>query len=233
MLGILDWGIGGLFSLRRARELCPDLDLVYLADGGNTPYGKQSRRELALSVERAIARLAGLGATQVLVACHSGSTALPDVTPAVPTQGVIAPEHVPAGRTALIGGARTVRSGRWRRALDRPVIQRIAQPLSAHIEAGRGDSDACRRDLDRILEPVRTVEVLVLACTHYVALSDAIQARCPGATLVDPALAVVEALPLSAGSGRLDVVTTGDAAAMRQVAKTVLGLDLRCRTPGS
>ena len=52
-LGILDWGVGGLFALEMARQREPSLDLVYLSDAGNTPYGKQPRSELRRSVARA------------------------------------------------------------------------------------------------------------------------------------------------------------------------------------
>lgn len=231
MLGVLDWGVGGLFSVQQARLQAPTCDLVYLSDAGNTPYGKQSRRQLAASVERGIQRLADLGARQVLVACHSGSTALPDLTPAVPTRGVIAPETVPAGSLGLIGGRRTVRSGAWRRALARPVLQRVAQPLSAHVEAGTTDSLACRADLDRILGPLKRVDVLVLACTHYTALAAAIQARCPRATLVDPALERVRGLSTAPGGARLEVWTTGDPAAMRRTAEG-LGIEVDPRPVG-
>ena len=31
-LGILDWGIGGLFALHRARARDPSADIVYLSD---------------------------------------------------------------------------------------------------------------------------------------------------------------------------------------------------------
>jgi glutamate racemase len=200
-LGFLDWGIGGFFALRRALQREPTLDVVYLSDTGQVPYGKQPEATLRVTVERGCQRLREHGATHVLVACHSASTVLP-----VGCIGVIRPDLVPAGRTLVLGGQRTVDSGQW----DGPrTLQRVAQPLSAHIEAGRAQSADALADLDRILAGVVSPDTVVLACTHYSAMADAIQARFPKARLLDPALAVVDALALVPGEGRIEVLTTG------------------------
>lgn len=221
-LGILDWGVGGLFALRRARQRCPELDVVYLSDSGNVPYGKQDRRTLADSVGRAIATLAEQGATEVLVACHSASTALPDVHPVVPTRGVIDGSTVPPGRALVLGGRRTITSRAWHRALSgRDVRGRVAQPLSAHVEAGAASSEACLADLDRILAPGTDRDVVVLACTHYAALTDAVRQRMPRATVVDPAMAIVDGLALAPGEGRVRVYTTGVVPEMNETARRI------------
>ncbi len=234
-LGLLDWGLGGLFALAHARRSEPTLDVVYLADSGNTPYGKQSREHLAQSVLTSLHRLADLGATEVLIACHSGSSALPDITPPVPTRGVIDAGCVPADarRVAVLAGARTVRSGRWRRALQAHgvastgIVQRVAQPLSAHVEAGRIDHREMHTDLDRILAPVLDADVVVLACTHYAALEHAIRERMPNARVVDPALAVVGSMRMCPGSTRTIAVTTGDVARSRTVSGLLLEVPLQ------
>lgn len=228
-LGVLDWGIGGMFAAAHAMTLQPELNLLYRADTGNTPYGRQSRRELATSVQTALNQLADDGATHILIACHSASTALSDVIPPVPTWGVIDASSVPvdAETVLVLGGARTIRSGHWRRALvalpgQRRVIQRIAQPLSAHVEAGRADSDACLADLDRVLAPALDADCVVLACTHYAALADAITERM-SAVQVDPTLSVVERLPLTTGTGRVQLDTSGDRTDLMRSARLALG----------
>jgi glutamate racemase len=223
-LGILDWGVGGLFALDMARRREPALDLVYLSDSGNTPYGKQSRAQLTRSVEAACRFLEAQGATGLLVACHSASTVLPERA-----VGVIRPESVPteAREVLVLGGARTIRSGLWRRALERPgrrIQQRIAQPLSAHIEAGTQQAPEALAELDRILAPVGDPDVVVLACTHYPAMAAAIRERLPGSTLVDPAELAVGDLGLQPGSGRVEVFTTGPSEPLvRALARRGLG----------
>jgi glutamate racemase len=231
-LGVLDWGVGGFFAAAYACTRVPTLDVVYRADTGNTPYGLQTRSQLAISVQRGLNTLAEQGATHIIIACHSGSTALRDVHPPVPTWGVIDASSVPAdaGKVLVLGGARTIRCGHWRRALHalpgaRQVVQRISQPLSAHVEAGAAGSPECLADLDRIIAPARDVDCVVLACTHYAALAGAIAERLPRAVQVDPALAVVDGLELQAGHSQFSASTSGDVHVLVRAGKQALGAD--------
>ena len=227
-LGVLDWGIGGMGIVRALRARAPGVPVLYLSDTGAVPYGKLPRAALAARVGQACRWLVGQGAVGVIVGCNAASTVLDEVARlGVPLTGVIAPAigRVPrgfAGTIGIIGGARTIRSGLYRRGLAGPrrrVLSRIAQPLSAHIERGTATSERCARDLDRILRPLREVDLLVLACTHYPSIADAISARTPGATLLDPCDALVahvaRTFPRPApGTDRM--TTTGDPRAMRQ-----------------
>ncbi len=230
MLGVLDWGVGGLFAAAHACTREPMLDVLYRADTGSTPYGLQTRAQLARSVQAGLDTLASQGATHIVIACHSASTALRDVVPPVPTWGVIDASSVPqdAEKVLVLGGARTIRCGHWRRALQdlpgsRQIVQRISQPLSAHVEAGTSASAACGADLDRILAPAQDADCVVLACTHYAALVSHIAERMPDTLQVDPAISVVDALPLQPGRQRFSASTTGDVAALIRAGKQALG----------
>jgi glutamate racemase len=245
-LAVLDWGIGGLGFVRLLAERHPGVPVVYLSDAGFTPYGKVARRELAARLDLLLRRLAREHAVDhVVVACNAASTVLADL--AAPREGiavcgVIAPAlaalaRMPAARIGVIGGRRTIVSGvygRGLRAAGHDVRQRVAQPLSAHVEAGRLDSAEVRRDVAAILAPLRTVDLLVMACTHYCALAPLFAERCPRAMLYDPAaaaLAQVEgAWPLAraAGSppGRPRFLTSGDVPGMRRAARLAFGMEL-------
>jgi glutamate racemase len=239
----LDWGIGGLgvvAALRRARVNAP---IVYLSDTGATPYGKLARGALARRVDCAVAALHQRGATHVLIACNAASTVIADLKAPLPVFGVIEPALAelaarrPA-RVGVIGGARTIRSGHYRRGLcgaQHAVTQRVAQPLSGHIERGTMTTAAAASDLARILAPLAHVELLVLACTHYPAIAARIQALLPSVKLFDPAVAVARqlarALPVQQTAGAIELLCTGDARAMRAAATRAWGADPgRCRT---
>ncbi len=136
----------------------------------------------------------------------------------------------------VVGGQRTVRSGAWARPLRAAglrVRQRVAQPLSARIEAGDPDGPQTRALVRRLCRPLRAVDALVLACTHYPAAREAFAAALPGVALVDPgdaalasALAHVAGWASLAGSGSPAAVTTGDPAATRAAALRAFGVDL-------
>jgi glutamate racemase len=237
-LGVLDWGIGGMGVVRELRRRAPGVPLVYVSDTGFTPYGKVARAVLAARVARIVAALAAEGAVAVVVACNAASTVLGALGPTpVPVFGVIEPALglVPRGfrgTLGVVGGARTIRSGLYRRGLagkGRRIVSRIAQPLSGHIEAGTMGTAAAQTALDRILAPLRDADALLLACTHYPAIAPAIRARVPQATLLDPAEALVShvlaslRLPVRRAPDLL--LTTGDPTAMRASTRRAWAFD--------
>jgi glutamate racemase len=240
-LGFLDWGIGGIGIFRAFRQRRPEVPVLYWSDTGATPYGRLSATALAARVRRVLRAMAGQGVTHAVVACNAASTILPDLGDVgIPVMGVIDPAIAmvsPAleGTLGVVGGARTIRSGLYRRALVTPrrqVVQRIAQPLSAHIEAGRVGTPAFERDLGRILAPLARADAILLACTHYPSAREAFRRLVPRAALLDPAEAVAETLvarwQLPRGNGDL-FVTTGPPGEMRRAARTAWGSDLgRC-----
>ena len=127
------------------------------------------------------------------------------------------------GPIGVVGGRRTIAGGHYRRGLARPgrvVLSRVAQPLSAHIEAGRTGSPQFLADLARIVAPLRGVDALVLACTHYPAASRWFAAALPHALLIDPAERLAAAMAAryphtQTGPGSRVFLTTGDPDAMR------------------
>lgn len=245
-LAVVDWGIGGLGFVRLLGSRHPAVDVVYLSDAGCTPYGKLPRPALAARVDAILRHLADAhGVDHAVIACNAASTVLPDLAAprrGIAVTGVIAPavdalSRVPRRSVGVIGGRRTIASGlyaRGLRAAGHYVVQRVAQPLSAHVEAGRLDTADVRRDVATILAPLRDVELLVLACTHYPALAPLLAEGCPRAALFDPVestLAHVERdWPLAEASldarGGHRFLTTGDADAMRHSARLAFGMGL-------
>lgn len=238
MIGILDWGIGGVGVLRALRAEAPSVDVVYLSDAGATPYGKLDANALSARVAAAIDHLCALGATEVVVACNAASTVLHTIAPRVRTTGMIEhgarSMHEERGVIGVVGGARTIRSGLYRRALTREgvtVRQRIAQPLSAHIEAGRGASLECEADLARIVAPLRGAQAVLLACTHYPAIAERFEAHLPGTRIIDPAEHVARAVQTRSGHGRLRALTTGNAQHARDAARVAFGVSIDAFEP--
>jgi glutamate racemase len=235
---MLDWGIGGLGCYRLLREARPSLSVLYWSDAGAVAYGKLPRELLRRRVEQVCQELVRRGATRIVVACNAASTVLPELHSDVTLDGVI--DHAIAmiprslrGTLAVLGGVRTIRSRLYQRALHSPrllVRGRVAQQLSAHIEAGSGDSKACAQALAHIMSPIAQADGVLLACTHYPAMASAIAAHAPGARLFDPAQALarhtLKQLERRAADGPVRFVTTGDPATMRNAAARAWGLTL-------
>ncbi len=243
-IGVLDWGIGGLDFTAKLLQARPGIALTYWSDSGSVPYGKLVRAALAERVAAVTGVLQQRGVTHVVVACNAASTVLsePVVTAGgLVCTGVIEPAiaaavALPARVFGVIGGQRTIHSGIYRRALlaaGRRVCQRVAQPLSAAVERGDLDSPQLRTTLWQILQPLRGVDALILACTHYTALRPQIVAMLPQVQIVDPAAAtlddVLHAWPVAQATNTRppSYLTTGDPEAMRAAAWAAFA----CRLP--
>jgi glutamate racemase len=108
----------------------------------------------------------------------------------------------------------------------------VAQPLSAHIEAGSVGSPGFVADLRRIVAPLRRAQALVLACTHYPAVSDWFADALPDTALIDPVQRLATALAARHPAARTGPVaqraylTSGDAEGMRRGAANAWGVEL-------
>ncbi len=245
---MIDWGIGGLGLVQALDLAAPGLPVLYWSDAGATPYGRMRVDELAERLTSVVNELAERGATEVVLACNAASTVVGRLgAAAIPVEGIIeygvasVPDDL-TGRVGVVGGRRTIAAGHYRRGLARQgrvVLSRVAQPLSAHIEAGRTGSAQFRSDLGKILAPLRGVDALVLACTHYPAARRWFAAALPHAQLIDPAERLAAAIasrhPHTRGSAQLGTrvyLTTGDPSAMRRGAARAWGTSVTANRVG-
>ena len=233
-LGIVDWGIGGISVYKLIKESRPEVSVVYFSDTGVTPYGKMSRAELAARLNSVIAFLKARGATHLVIGCNAASTAIPFLDPqGLKIEGVIdaavsMTARLKPKRLGLIGGRRTVVSGVYRKALAARGIdleQRIAQPLSGLIESGDTSSEKLRAECKRILAPIRNCSHILLACTHYPAITHVMKEFVSPATLlVDPASELVKRTARwTIDAGPDEFYTSGDADQMKNSAKLAFG----------
>lgn len=236
-LGMIDWGIGGIGVYRLIRDEL-GVPVTYLSDTGAVPYGKMDRAGLVARLNACVRFLEQRGITHLVIGCNAASTAIPYIdTRGITTEGMIdnAIEFTAAlkpSRLGVIGGRRTILSGVYRRGFARlgiTVEQRVAQPLSALIEAGEIGSPALDAAAKQILGPLRDRSHILLACTHYPAAAEQLASHVPPATvLVDPAASVVDKVrSWELGPGGTDVfVTTGDPLAMRRSARLAFGVEV-------
>ena len=236
MLGIIDWGIGGVSIYKLIKERMPEAAILYFSDTGATPYGKMGRRELAERLDSVIEFLKSKGMTRLVIGCNAASTAIADLRDhGIKIDGVIEPAVEAAAklkptRLGVIGGRRTVVSGVYRKAFAARGIQlkqRIAQPLSGLIEAGDTSSDELRAETKRILSPLKDCSHILLACTHYPAIEPVLRDYVSQSTkLIDPAAIVAKKLGKIGSAGEHRFFTTGDARQMKQSARLAFGVEI-------
>ncbi len=234
-LAIVDWGIGGISIYKLIKENLGNVPIVYFSDTGVTPYGRMKRAELGARLDSVIEFLKANGASHILFGCNAASTALPYLHDhSLKIEGMIesavdAVRSQKPARLGLIGGRQTVVSRVYRRKFAENGIvvrQRIAQPLSALIEAGDVSSSKLRAECERILRPLRNCSHILLACTHYPAILPVLSEFVSGETeFVDPAKTLVRRLKAwGLKPGGSDVfLTTGDIEKMKKAAFAAFG----------
>lgn len=234
-VGMLDWGIGGLSVLKKLSAQQPHRDVIYFSDSGFTPYGKLSASDLKSRLENIFLFLKAEGATALIVACNAASTAIVNENSfkGLPLINVITPtvnycQKLPAQNLGVIGGQRTIDSAIYKSGIENNssvrVFQSVAQPLSALIEQGKINKSDVGSDLEQIMAPLlsENIESLVLACTHYPALTPVLKELYPSLELIDPAdfaLASLKAEKNNSAVPQYKYFTTGDSQQMRTAAQ--------------
>jgi glutamate racemase len=237
-LGIIDWGIGGISIHKLIRERLGPVPTIYFSDTGVTPYGRMTKAELVSRLDTVIEYLRSRGVTRLVIGCNAASTAIPFLnTRGIEIAGVIESavrltQRARPERLGLIGGRRTVLSGVYRRAFAEAGIdisQRIAQPLSALIENGDVSSPALRDECRKILAPLRNSSHILLACTHYPAITSMMRGLVsPETVFIDPAEELVSEISrwkLAPGDETI-FLTSGDTAKMKKAAGSAFGVTI-------
>ncbi len=237
-IGVFDSGIGGLTVLKALVARLPGEDFLYLGDTARLPYGTKTSATVERYALQAVAELVRRGVKAVVVACNTASAAaLPALAaahPALPVIGVIEPGAAAAvaatrtGRIAVIATEGTVRGGAYQRAIHalRGNAEVSATPATLFValaEEGWTRGEVALATARRYLEPLfshdqSAPDVLVLGCTHFPPLVDAIREVVgQGIQIVDSAATTASALAQliqyrnlthSAGSGATGFLVT-------------------------
>ena len=193
-IGIFDSGVGGLSIAQEIAKHLPNETIIYFADTAHVPYGSREDEDIRQLTARAIEWLYKQGCKIAVVACNTASAFSLDYLREhygehFPIIGLV-PALKPAvlqtktKKVAVLATAATFR-GR----LIKDVIQRFALPAAVEVypvispalvpfvEAGEQMTPACLSTLDALLQPLvdQNIDYLVLGCTHYPFLKDAIQ----------------------------------------------------------
>ncbi|PWL57826.1 MAG: glutamate racemase [Desulfovibrionaceae bacterium] len=256
-VGLFDSGVGGLTVLRAMRACMPGESFLYLGDTARLPYGTKSRDTIARYSLQVTARLVERKIKLLVVACNTATAAaLPALRrayPEIPVIGVVEPGAKAAcaasreGFIAVIGTESTIRGRAYDEAILklRPDARVIGLPCPLFVplaEDGLVEGPLAEgiaaRYLDRVFRVPRErgeniPDCLVLGCTHFPLLADAItHVAGPGVTLVDSAATTARAvkstleehgLRSAAETGESFFLTTDDAERFARMGERFLG----------
>lgn len=210
-IGVFDSGMGGLTAVRELIRRLPGEDVVYFGDTARVPYGGKGTDTIIKYARQDVAFLRTFDLKAIVIACGTVSTTALDILAQenpLPVIGVVEPAVQAAvaatktGRIGLVGTKTTIASGAYERTLRRlmpeaEVTARACPLFVPFVENGRFQPGDPLVDIlvAEYLAPFREagVDTLVLGCTHYPLLWDAIsQYLGPRVTLISSGAACVD-----------------------------------------
>jgi glutamate racemase len=189
---MFDSGTGGLSVRDAVARLLPRESIWYFADTAHCPYGERKPAEVAKFCDAITRFLLGHGPCKLVVLACNTATAMAVETlrrefphtdfvgmePAIkPAAGTSRTRTIGVLATAGTFHGRLYQETCLRHAQGTRIISVAGTGLVELVEAGRENSSECEALLRRHLKPMLEAgaDCIVLGCTHYVFLEDAIR----------------------------------------------------------
>jgi len=189
-IGIFDSGAGGVSVLRTALSMLPEEHFIYYGDSANAPYGTKTETEVIACAERVMQLLLDRGCKAIVIACNTATCAaaaylrekyadliIIGMEPALK----LAHDQCPGGRIAVLATPLSLASAKYHMLYEKYGENSVSVPcpgLMEMVEKGDTDSETVKGYLRSRLEEVNDGEGLaavVLGCTHYVFLKNAVR----------------------------------------------------------
>ena len=197
-----DSGIGGVSVLRLARRALPKENFIYFGDTKNAPYGEKSAAQVCdLVLDNVDMLVKQHSPKAVVIACNTATSAAieelrlrhpelivigmePALKPAVQSHG--------GENIAVLATPITIREAKFRNLCDQYADKANIIPIECaglmdFAERGEFEGAELRNYLNIKLDGalVGGLSAVVLGCTHYAFLADAIATAAKGAEIFD------------------------------------------------
>lgn len=232
-IGIFDSGVGGISVLKDAVRLLPHENFIFYGDNLHAPYGIKTQPEIHNCVSAVVDRLLAQNIKALVIACNTATAAsaaalrqtLP--IPVIGMEPALKPAHAMrgVGQVLVLATPATLHMDKFMHLMDQ--YGDGAVPVEGYgivelIEEGHLNDDRMLDCLHGLLDPhlKEKTDAIVLGCTHYVFIKEALERVAPGIPLVDGNRGTVRQLQRvleengllkSEGIGSYSLNTTGEA----------------------
>ncbi len=196
-VGVFDSGAGGLSVLAEMVKTLPCEDFLFYGDQKNAPYGTKSPEEVRRLAEEAAEKLTGLGAKALVIACNTATARAAASLrekydfPIIGMEPAIKPASLlrHGGIVLAMATPSTLASEKYAVLSEKygeGVVPLPCPGLMEFVERGMLRGEEVEGYLHRLFAPFsgEQVDAVVLGCTHYVFLHDAIRACFPPETAI-------------------------------------------------
>ena len=218
-IGVFDSGYGGLTILKEIVNKLPEYDYLYLGDSARSPYGNRSFETVYQYTLQAVKWFFDQGCSLVILACNTASAKalrniqqndLPHLAPNKRVLGVIRPtteivgEYSRTNEIGIVATQGTVSSNSYPIEIHKfypelKVFQQACPMWVPLVENNEFSSDGAdffiQQDLEKLFSQSKSIDTLLLACTHYPLLVEKIKKFLPaGVKLVSQGDIVAKSL---------------------------------------
>lgn len=199
-VAVLDSGVGGVSVLSELIKICPNENYLYFGDSANAPYGTKSKADVLAITERNLEFLQKKGIKALVIACNTATSAAAKVLREKHPELIIIgiePAIKPAAvmldnpRVLVMATPLTLKEEKFCALVERfsdmeEIIPLPCPGLVELIETGELNGDAVNEYLSKLFAPYKSekIDAIVLGCTHYPHVRDAIARHFPSGTLI-------------------------------------------------
>ena len=189
-IGVMDSGVGGISVLKHIHALLPHEDLIYFADSKYAPYGNKTPAEITARCFEIADFLIAKDVKALVVACNTATAASIDAMrgkyslPIIGMEPAVRPA-AEASKNGVIGVLATVgtlKSAQFAALLESygrnvKVVTQACVGLVECIERGELNTPKTKALIRQYSLPLLAegADTIVLGCTHYPFVKDAIR----------------------------------------------------------
>ena len=235
IIGCCDSGLGGMLVVDALHKAYPNLDIMYVADQKNVPYGDKSVNELIELAKNMFQYFRQQGIKDVVVACNTlcanAVEKLRNDFPDLNIYSIIGPtcaqlEGQDYKKIGVLATKKTVESHAYLKKINKycpqaEVFEVAAPKLVPIIESG------CNyHELKKAVQEycIKDIDAWVLGCTHFPYIRPILEIDYDLYDSNDAVINLFKDIEMT-GSGNVSVYTTGNYIEMKKSIRTLLCKD--------
>lgn len=206
-IGIFDSGLGGISVLKEAVHLMPNEHFIFYGDNENAPYGTKTQEQIDSCVQNVVNHLLQRDVKALLIACNTATAASAKrlrselTIPVIGMEPALKPAHElrHGGQILVLATPATLHMDKFLHLME--LYGEGAVPVEGYgivecVEDGQVRGERILSVLHGLLDEhlKNKTDAIVLGCTHYPLIREALAQVAPGVPLIDGNLGTVRQL---------------------------------------